>query len=558
MYNKQKMALVYFYDATELDKSQLTTSLTGADHHWEYVAGKIDAINLNQQTEVISVFVTSNVTREIIENLPKLKLIACRSTGFNNIDLIAAAEHGVTVANVPTYGEATVAEYAFTLLLALQRKILAVVASIQEQVPADKLMGHDLEGKTFGVIGTGHIGQHAIKIANGFSMQVLAYDSHANDSLQDELHFKYTGLDELLQQSDIVSLHVPYLPETRHLLNSERLKKMKPGAIVVNTARGELIDTKSLLEELQNGHLGGAAIDVIEGEALLDYHEETALLRSAVLPDEVLRHSLEISVLEKMPNVIISPHNAFNTVEAILRINQTTAKNIVDFWFGKIPNKVQAAPKKIGKLLVARHAESEWNATGQWTGITDVHLSEKGFKESAMFGIELKKLDIPINLAYCSEQIRTRETLEGMLDAAQQFDVDIVTAGALNERDYGEYTGKNKWEMKEIIGEEAFNQLRRGWDCPIPGGETLKMVYERVMPFYTNTILPQLLEGKNILLVAHGNSIRALIKYLESVSDEDVCDLEMIFGQVIIYDIAADGLSTGSSIIRIDTTPPNA
>lgn len=175
-----------------------------------------------------------------------------------------------------------------------------------------------------------------------------------------------------------------------------------------------------------------------------------------------------------------------------------------------------------------------------------------------MFGIALKKLDIHVDIAYCSQQIRTRETLEGMLDAAQQFEVDIVTDKALNERDYGEYTGKNKWEMKDLLGEEAFNALRRGWDVPIPGGETLKMVYERVVPFYTKTVMPLLQEGKNVLIVAHGNSIRALIKYLESISDEDVSSLEMIFGQIIIYDITPEGLCANSSKVQIDTTPPNA
>ena len=187
-----------------------------------------------------------------------------------------------------------------------------------------------------------------------------------------------------------------------------------------------------------------------------------------------------------------------------------------------------------------------------------MHLSDKGFKESAMFGHALKNSDIQVDIAYCSQQIRTRETLEGMLDASQQFEVDIVTNSALNERDYGEYTGKNKLEMKELLGEGAFNDLRRGWDVPIPGGETLKQVYERVIPFYNETILPLLKAGKNVLIVAHGNSIRALMKYLESISDEDVSQLEMLFGQIIVYDVSPDGLRANSSVIKIDTTPPNA
>jgi D-lactate dehydrogenase len=552
------MALIYFYDASELDQKQLTTALQGTDHNWEFVADKLEPTNCNPYAEVISVFITSNITREVIESMPKLKLIACRSTGFNNIDFAAAAEHDITVVNVPTYGEATVAEYAFTLLLALERKLRSVLQSAAKQFSSEELMGHDLQGRVFGVIGTGHIGQKALKIADGFSMKTIAFDSFPKPELEEEFHFKYVELDQLLEQADIVSLHTPYLPSTHHIMNRERLSRMKQGAILINTARGELVDTNALSDLLDSGQLGGAAIDVIEGEALLNYHEEAALLRSDSLPEDVLHHSVEISMLEKMPNVIISPHNAFNTVEAIERINQTTAQNIIDYWYAKIPNRVTEAKKGLGKLLVVRHAESEWNAAGRWTGVTDVHLSENGFKESAMFGQALKKLGVRVNIAYCSEQIRTRETLEGMLDAAQQFDVDIVTNAGLNERSYGDYTGKNKWEMKELIGEEAFNNIRRGWDVPIPGGETLKTVYERVIPFYEKTVLPLLKEGKNVLIVAHGNSIRALMKYLESVSDEDFSKLEMLFGQIIIYDINEEGRRADSSIVKIDITPPDA
>lgn len=552
------MALIYFYDATELDKQQLTDALKETDHQWEYVEDGIEPANCNPDTEVISVFVSSNVTREVIDALPRLRLIACRSTGFNNIDLAAARARDIAVVNVPTYGEATVAEYAFALLLALQRKLPAVLATETEQVETEELRGHDLEGKVFGVIGTGHIGQKSLKIAHGFSMQTLAYDSFPKPELQQEYNFTYVELDELLERADIVSLHVPLLPQTRHLMNQERLGKMKRGALLVNTARGEIVDTKALIELLDNGHLGGAAIDVVEGEVLLDYHEETALLRGHTMPEATLRHSIEISVLEKMPNVIISPHNAFNTVEAIGRINQTTAQNIIDFWYGTMPNKVSEPKKSFGKLLIARHAESEWNATGKWSGIRDVHLSAKGFHESALFGQALKELDIPIDVAYCSEQIRSRETLEGMLNASQQFDVDITVSPAINERDYGEYTGKNKWDMKELIGEEAFNELRRGWDVPVPGGETLRMVYERVVPFYKETVLPQLKEGNNVLIVAHGNSLRALMKYIESIGDEAVQDLEMLFGQIVIYDVTPEGLQADTKTITIDTTPPNA
>lgn len=558
MYNESDMALIYFYDATELDKAHISQALRTTDHHWEYVAETIAIDTLNPDTEVISIFVTSFVTREMIEKLPRLKLIACRSTGFNNVDMEAAQERNITVVNVPTYGESTVAEYAFTLLLSLVRKIPEVLKPGSQVIDQKKLMGHDLRGKTFGVIGTGHIGQHALSIGKGFGMKTIGFDAFPQQHLEQELGFSYCSLEELLQQADIVSLHVPYLPSTHHVLNAERLGLMKPGAVVINTARGELVDTGALIEKLSDGSLGGAALDVVEGEALLNYHEEITLLRSQELPEDMLRHSVEISLLKKMPNVIISPHNAFNTYEAIERINQTTAKNIIDFWYGETPNAVKPQKKPVGKLIVARHAESEWNATGQWTGTRDIHLSEKGFRESGQLGRLLKKLSLHIDIAYCSEQIRTRETLEGVLDAAQQFTVDIVRNKALNERDYGDYTGKNKWEMKELIGEEAWNNVRRGWDAHIPNGETLKTVYERVVPFYEETILPLLMQGKNVLIVAHGNSIRALMKHLESISDEHVGELEMLFGSIVVYDLNDDGSLKEKSVSVIDSPPPNA
>ena len=552
------MALIYFYDATELDREQLTRALAPTDHHWQYVNEKISLDNLDPEAEVISVFVTSKVTREMIERLPKLRLIACRSTGFNTIDLAAAAERDITVVNVPTYGESTVAEYAFTLASALLRKLPALLDAEFQQFDPSSFIGSDLHDKTLGIIGSGHIGQHAIRIGNGYGMHVISYDAFPKQELENSLHFRYVSLEQLLSSADIVSIHAPYLPSTHHLINAERLALMKPSAIIVNTARGELIDTKALVGALDEKRIAGAALDVVEGEALLNHHEEVALLRSKEIPTETLQHSVEISLLKKMPNVIITPHNAFNTVEAVERINNTTADNIINYWYGKTPNRVVPPEKTTGKLIVMRHAESEYNATGQWSGIRDVHLSEKGFRESGMLGRTIKELNLPIDIAYCSQRIRTRETLEGVLDGSGQFDVDIVRTAAMNERDYGDYTGKNKWEMRDLIGEEAFNRLRRGWDEPIPNGETLKMVYERVVPFYQNELLPILKEGKNVLLVAHGNSIRALSKFIESISDDEIGNLEMLFGDIVVYEIDENGKQRSKTVSRIDSPAPPA
>jgi D-lactate dehydrogenase len=552
------MALLYFYDATELDKQQISNGLANTDHQWQYVESTVSLDNLNPDTEVLSVFVTSTVTAEIIDALPKLRLIACRSTGFNNIAFAKAEERGIAVVNVPSYGEATVAEYAFTLILGLLRKLPPTLRAFDQEVDSLQLMGNDLNNKTLGVVGSGRIGQHAIKIAHGFEMRVIAYDPFPKEGLAAEAQFEYVSLDQLLEQSDIVTIHAPYVGSNKHLLNAENIAKMKPNAVLVNTARGELVDTKALTQALQEKRIAGAALDVIEGEQLMHVEEEVALLRSSSISTELFENSIELLALHKMPNVIITPHNAFNSVEAVGRINATTVDNIIRYWYGELDNKVKPPAKERGKLLLVRHAESEWNATGQWSGITDVHLSETGFHEAGMLGVALRDLQLKIDKAFCSQQIRALETLEGILDASQQFDVPIERSAAINERDYGEYTGKNKWEMKEALGEQQFNKIRRGWDEPIPGGETLKMVYERTIPFYKEVILPLLETGENVLIVAHGNSIRALMKYIESLNDEQIESLEMIIGDIVTYKLDNEGKSLDRSDKCIEIVPTKA
>jgi 2,3-bisphosphoglycerate-dependent phosphoglycerate mutase len=192
-----------------------------------------------------------------------------------------------------------------------------------------------------------------------------------------------------------------------------------------------------------------------------------------------------------------------------------------------------------GKLILARHHESEWNKLGLWTGVRDQHLTEYGFEKSADMGLFIK--DIHIDYAFASMQVRSIETLSCMLTACKRYKVPTEHAAALNERDYGEYTGKNKWEMQKLLGDDEFRKVRRGWNYPIPGGETLKMVYDRAVPYFKEYIVPRVVEGKNILVVAHGNSLRTIIKYIENLSDEAIATVEIAFGEIIIYDIDADG-----------------
>lgn len=192
-----------------------------------------------------------------------------------------------------------------------------------------------------------------------------------------------------------------------------------------------------------------------------------------------------------------------------------------------------------GTLIIARHHESEWNKKGMWTGTRDVHLTQYGFEKSNEMGSLLK--DMRIDNAFASMQVRSIETLSCMLNTLGMYHVPAQYVHALDERDYGDYTGKNKWDMKEAIGEEAFDHMRRDWNYPIPNGETLEMVYERVVPFYEDVVLPLLALGRNVLIVSHGNALRALTIYLESVPPEKAPEVEMLFGAVVLYKVDAEG-----------------
>lgn len=213
--------------------------------------------------------------------------------------------------------------------------------------------------------------------------------------------------------------------------------------------------------------------------------------------------------------------------------------------------------EKTGMLVVSRHTESEWNVLGIWTGLTDINLTQKGHEEARQIGELLK--DITFDAIYTSEQKRTHQTLAGIM-AGSEHDTSVphYKSAQINERDYGDLTGKNKWEVQAEIGDEAFQGIRRGWDYPVPGGETLKDVHGRVVPFFDETILPRLQSGENILLVAHGNSIRALMKHLEDIHESKIADVEMGFGEVLFYHITPEGKLHKKEVKKIDIVPPHA
>lgn len=269
-----------------------------------------------KDTEVLSVFVNFIVSEELISSLPELKLIACRSTGFDNIDVVAAKNHNVQIVNVPSYGGTAVAEFTFMLLLAITRKLkntLQETASDNPQRQNER--GIDLADKTLGVIGTGSIGTSVARIAKGFQMKVVAFDVYPQQEKATNIGFEYTTLEELLAASDIVTLHAPSTKDTYHLMNAERLALMRPNAIFINTARGDLVDTTALAEALQSKRLYGAALDVVEADS-----------------------AEELEILNSHPNAIVTNHNAFNSREAVAKINSTTCNNILSFLSGKPEN----------------------------------------------------------------------------------------------------------------------------------------------------------------------------------------------------------------------------
>lgn len=204
-----------------------------------------------------------------------------------------------------------------------------------------------------------------------------------------------------------------------------------------------------------------------------------------------------------------------------------------------------------GKFIIIRHHESDWNHKGLWTGVRDRHLTEYGFCKSEEMGLLIK--DIPIDYAFASMQVRTIETLSCILETTKQYHVSVEHCAALNERDYGDYTGKDKWEMEKMLGEDTWNAVRREWNCPVPNGETLEMVYNRTVPFFLERVLPHVQKGEHVLMVSHGNAIRTIMKYIEQISDTDIAHLEMLFGEAVIYELDEKGHMVSKEVRKIES-----
>ena len=288
--------------------------------------------------EIISTFIYSDLSEKILKKLPNLKLIATRSTGFDHIDLNYCKKKKITVCNVPSYGENTVAEHTFALILALSRRIVEGANRVKQGgFSPTGLTGFDLNGKTIGIIGVGSIGQWVVKYAKAFGMKILGVTSSAHPKLEKKLGYQRVALKACLKQADVITLHVPYCKATHHLINRGNIKRMKKGSLLINTARGPIVETESILWALEQGILAGAGLDVLEEEENLD---DPQALFSGYISNDNLKELVAVHLLREKPNVIITPHNAFNSKEAIERIVKTTYGNIQGFLKSELKNRV--------------------------------------------------------------------------------------------------------------------------------------------------------------------------------------------------------------------------
>lgn len=329
---------IAFFEVQPWKQEFLKNNLTG--HELVFFEQPLSMENVSEISDcgAVSVFIYSKVNEDILGKLPKLKFVATQSTGFDHIDLEVCKAKGIQVANVPHYGENTVAEHTFALILALSRNVhKSYVRTLQGNYSIEGLMGFDLQGKTLGIVGTGHIGLHVIKMAKGFGMHVIAYDVKEDPFLAEVLRFQYASLEDVMKSADIISLHLPYNEKTHHIINDKMIGMTKKGALIINTSRGGLIDSDALLKGLDSKQIGGAALDVLEGEELILDEKQLLFYKQE---NQKLEELAKNHILLKRDNVVFTPHIAFFSQEALERILMTTIENMLAFSSGESKNIV--------------------------------------------------------------------------------------------------------------------------------------------------------------------------------------------------------------------------
>jgi D-lactate dehydrogenase len=317
------MITVSVFDSKPYDRDHLQPATSDGAIEWRFLEFRLnrDTVPMAKGAQAVCVFVNDQLDRPCLEALAAqgVKLVALRCTGFNNVDLPAARELKLAVTRVPVYSPYAVAEHAVALLLTLNRKVHRAFNRVRElNFSLAGLVGFDLHGKTAGILGTGKIGRIAAQILRGFGMKVLAHDPFPAEEWAKQHGVNYVDARTLVGNSDVISLHLPLTPETKHIICRETLDLMKPGAILINVSRGALIDTTAVIEALKSGRLGGVALDVYEEEEGIFFED----LSGQVLQDD------ELARLLTFPNVLITAHQAFLTREALADIARTTVANL--------------------------------------------------------------------------------------------------------------------------------------------------------------------------------------------------------------------------------------
>jgi len=332
------MKKIAFFDAKPYDRESFDSKNRGR-YEICYFETRLrsGSLPLADGCDGVCAFVNAEIDRTVVEGLVErgIRILALRCAGYNNVDFQAAYEKGLTVVRVPAYSPYAVAEHAAALLLTLNRHLHKAAARTRDfNFSLVGLTGFDLHGKTAGVVGTGKIGSVFANICKGFGMKVLAYDAFPNK----DLDLEYVSLERLLSESDVISLHCPLLPETRHLISAESLKMTKRGFTLINTSRGGLVDSEALLAALRDGAVGGAGLDVYEEESDWFYEDRS----------DAVKQNKTLSLLISMPNVIVTSHQAFLTKEALTNIAETTLSNL-DAYFAGAPLENEICYRCAGK-----------------------------------------------------------------------------------------------------------------------------------------------------------------------------------------------------------------
>ncbi|MGB8167791.1 MAG: NAD(P)-dependent oxidoreductase [Chthoniobacteraceae bacterium] len=343
--------IIYFVEAERAEEDFFATHL---DEHDLRLAAHLDEVG--DDVEILSTFINSPLDPDFLAAHPRLRLIATRSQAVDHIDLAACRARGVCVTHVPHYGDTTVSEHTFALILATSRRLRELLAKPKNsRFSYEATRAFDLAGKTLGIVGMGRIGRRVAALAEAFQMKVIASDVKEAAGVAETLHFEFVPHEELFARSHIISLHTPLTPETYHIVNRENLALCRPGVIIINTARGALVDTGALVEALDSGQVGGAGLDVLQDERVLRESAAHIIagdivkhLRSDAVAHEArdadrLREVQELMLSDAIltrANVFFTPHVAFNSIEAVARLREVTVENINAFLAGSPVNVV--------------------------------------------------------------------------------------------------------------------------------------------------------------------------------------------------------------------------